>query len=208
MNRDWVELAAYGPPSQSFPHGDLPPDGIRHEYSSTPIAVIPGAVRGVHAHQFRIGWENMDANRQRSRGGRVAATPVDIDLPALELSDGLAFGRHVWLIGTRNEILTRLFGPQRTGFRLRADAGAVIGGLRPGVHSILAAGDVVDLDPVVLAGSEWTITGDAEHRIHVERDNPTIALQRHTGEGWQDVSTTLSVAITASGVRLRVRPSE
>lgn len=202
--RDWVDVTAYGLPPTNWPR-DIPDEGLRRAWTATPIAIMPPAVRGVHPTQYRVGWVAIDRNRAQTRGGRVPVTPVDLQLAALESESG-GFGRHVWLHGERDDLLTKIFGPQPTGFRLRADDHPVtVGGLRAGVQSVLAAGDVIDLDPTALSGAEWTIIGDSAGRVHIEVDNPIIlatnpprglGLQRLVGSAWQPVSTTVAIGLT------------
>ena len=209
--REWVEVTVYGRPRQ-YGSSDaatlqIPAEGLRRAYTATPIAMPWRWVRGVHPTRYPIAWAAIDQVGRTSVGGRVAVTPVDIELRALSYDDG--GGRHVFVVGTRDEVLTTLYGPQPTGVRLRAENGTLhVGGLRPGVHAVLQDGDVIDLDPVALAAAEWTVRADSQStRAHVEIDNPAIRVQRHAGGGWQDVSTTLSAAMS-SPLRLRRRPAD
>lgn len=197
MSRDWVPVELYREPARPTRAPS------RTEHGRIAMDIMPAHVRGVHREISRVAWRAIDAHSAPSEGGVVKVTLVDMSLAA-----GERLGAHVPIIGARAAVLTALFGPQRTGFRLQVDAGSVaVAGLRPGVRSILAAGDHLDLDPTTLAGAEWTITGDGEDtRIHVTVDNPTIAIQRRAGTAWQDVSATIALALTAPA-RLRPKPA-
>ena len=197
---------------------DVPAEGLVRAHGSTRVAIPAAHVRGVHDTRQMLAWTRVDRvpggrSVRTSSGGRVAATPVDVELRALSFDAG--GGQHVFILGARDEVLSRLLGPQRTGVLVRVTAGTVmLRGLRPGVRGHLWEGDQQHLDPITWAGAEVTIDRPAQTNVRFDLvvDHPLISIQKWDppaepdGTGrWVDVSSTLSLQ---AATRIRVRPAE
>lgn len=196
---------------------NVPPEGLERLHGSTRVLVPAAHVRGVHDTQHMLAWTRAARSAdgrsvETSQGGRVAVTPVDVELRALSFDAG--GGMHVFVIGERDEVVSKLLGPQRTGVLVRVTTGTVVlRGLRPGVRGHLWQGDQQHLDPVTWAGAEVTIDRPAQTAVRFDLvvDSPLITLQQWedppepSGTGrWVDLTVTRSLQ---ARTKVRLKPA-